>query len=375
MNKTHFSLLILCCVALTSLGGCNGKSGEADKKPEINCESFVEKINNCSKKDMPPERKEKFIAECKADQALDAKAYEPLLACASADSCDAFEKCGKEADKAVDKALAPAKVRKDIADKKIKDSRYRYRCPDMVAGVAKKDEEAPSPEMMAACKEFTVAFFAEEAVAIAADTKAKKFKDSEYRFDCEKAIKGDNKAATDDYKKACTALYTAWSDDLTTAITKTRDTATADTKNMHTECYELEKNSELLSGADGKKKAETLCEEQKLAIDAAKLNAEVDKYIAEKKTTSYYGCKSVAENLDKLGTDFAKTKKDAILKKCFIDHGKVILEVELPNMKSFCPFQIKNLVKSFNENKLAGKDPAFDALIAPVLADEKCTKE
>ncbi len=44
-------------------------------------------------------------------------------------------------------------------------------------------------------------------------------------------------------------------------------------------------------------------------------------------------------------------------------------------MKSFCPFQIKSLVKGFNDNKLAGKDPAFDALIAPVLADEKCTKE
>ncbi len=276
MNKTQFSLLILCCVALTALGGCNGKGGDADKKGEPTCEAMIDKMLSCAKKEIPADKaakfKEEFTAECKADQALDAKAYAEILKCANVDSCEEAEKCSRAAQKSFDKATAPIKIRKDIADKKIKDSRYRYRCPDMVAGVVKskdKEEEAPSPETMAACKEFVAALAVEDAAAIAADTKAKKFKESEYRFDCEKALKGEDKAATDEYKKACTAFYTAWSDDLSTAITKNRDAATAETKSLHTECYELEKNSELTSGADGKKKAEALCEEQKLAIDTS----------------------------------------------------------------------------------------------------------
>jgi hypothetical protein len=363
---------------LTFSSAC-GKKGEDTPAPKAaTCETLVEKATSCIKdaskgEDKAPtdddisKFKDMIATECKESSEIDAKAYAPVLACGTMDSCEDAMKCFKKEGKAFKKATKHVKITKDVAEKKFKE--HKYFCKDVAEG----KEEGVTPEITAACKAVLDGLAAEEAALVQEDIKAKKFKDSTHKYDCERALKGEEPAA-DSLKAACKEFYTAWTTELATAITTERDAATPDTKSS-SDCYTFSSASKTLGGDDAEKKAKLLCEEHGLAIRAAKTIQDVDKAIADKKTSGAYSCKITLEAFDKIDSDFAKAKKEVVFNKCNVEFNKFILETELPNITKYvCPFQIKNVLKAATELNLAGKDPKLDELIKTASADEKCTK-
>jgi hypothetical protein len=168
------------------------------------------------------------------------------------------------------------------------------------------------------------------------------------------------KAQSEGFKKACDGVMGAEYEAKKKLALEARDQALDD----YTRCYDLQSAAEGVS-EQAKKDAEVLCAEITAAQSTKKALEEAKATIAAKKSDISYYCKSAAEELTKIEPKSEWTQKtlDGLLQTCFIDLGKVILEVELPNL-SYCGYSLTELRAAVATYKLAGKDAAFDAELA-----------
>ncbi len=164
---------------------------------------------------------------------------------------------------------------------------------------------------------------------------------------------------SDESKKKCADLGPKLYDEL---MKKAQDLVKTAEKADFSLCYDLKDVGKKIS-PEKEKAAELVCQEIDLQVDTAAALKDIDKAIKEGKDTLSFRCMaSTIADYDKLGTEFAKTKKKELIQACFVKHGKIILEKHVPDMKDFCKFQVKDIYEFVTKNEL--KDPAIDALIA-----------
>jgi hypothetical protein len=168
------------------------------------------------------------------------------------------------------------------------------------------------------------------------------------------------KTASPTFAKACGDVAKADLAKKTQAAIAARDNGVED----FAICYDLTSAAEAVSPEE-KAKADALCAEVTIAGNAKKGIDEANAAIASGATDISYYCRSAAEELAKLPeprSEWAQKTFDAVLKTCFLELGKSILDKELP--QKFCTWPITQLREAATTYKLAGKDPAFDERLA-----------
>ena len=163
---------------------------------------------------------------------------------------------------------------------------------------------------------------------------------------------------SEDLKKKCGELGPKAFDDFMKKATELRKTAD---KQDYGLCFELKDLGKKL-GADKEKAAELICKEIDLQVTLKKATTEIDKRITEKQDSlPFYCMESTLKKFDEVATDFAKEKKKELINACFIKMGKAILEKQVPEMKGFCRYSVKEIYKAVKQYEL--KDESIDALI------------
>jgi hypothetical protein len=133
----------------------------------------------------------------------------------------------------------------------------------------------------------------------------------------------------------------------TDGVTKQRDAGEHD----FGACYDLEAYAKNVGG-DAEANAKTLCEEAKASQAVKEAKDAVQANIAKKEADMPYQCKSAIEQLDAVGTDWAKNKRGEVITACYQDLGKVIMEVKVPQMKYICDFRVKEIYQAAKTHKL-----------------------
>jgi hypothetical protein len=119
--------------------------------------------------------------------------------------------------------------------------------------------------------------------------------------------------------------------------------------------------------------AETLCNEIGLMADTAKGFKQVQENIEKKTAALPFECLYFPEQLAAIGTDWAKAKREELVKACFIDLGVIILESrDDKKIKDACGDMQKAVYKLYMTDKLAGKSEALDAQIKRYQESGKC---
>lgn len=173
---------------------------------------------------------------------------------------------------------------------------------------------------------------------------------------------------SDELKKKCGELGPKAYAELMKKAEELRGTAE---KQDYGLCFELKDLGKKV-GAEQEKAAEAICKEIDLQVTLKKALTEIDKRIAEKQESLPFQCmESTLKKFDEVGTEFAKGKKTELINACYIKMGKAILEKQVPEMKGFCRYSVKEIVKAVREHKLS--DPGIDALITQ--AAPLCDKE
>jgi hypothetical protein len=321
---------------LAACGGGDGVCGEIYDKQK----ACWEKDENFEKmKDEMPSKAE-FVAMCKAATKSRKEEVDVMAECIKEDGCEAIEAC---MDKKHDELYA--KKRAEELDGYIKEGKWSegFKECQYAGEQMKKDEK-----LAAACEKV----FSEGIPKLTG-------KDLE---DVTSACKYTEELRTISpaFKKACEGVMGAEFEAKKKAALEARDQALDD----YSRCFDLQAAAESL-GDEKKKDAEQICAQINAARSAKQALDEANASIAAKKGEMSYYCTSSAEELKKLDppNEWSTKKLDEVLKTCFLDLGKVIIEAELPNMSSFCPYSVTQLREAVATYALLGKDADFDALI------------
>lgn len=160
-------------------------------------------------------------------------------------------------------------------------------------------------------------------------------------------IDEENTALVDACKEVIPKLVEA----VTAEVTKQRDAGEHDFGT----CGDLESFAKR-AGGDAEAKAKTLCEEAQAAKMVKKAKDEAAAKVKAKDADMPYECKAALEDLGKLDTDWAKEQKKEVVKACYQELGKVIMEVKVPEMKYVCDFRVKEIYKAVGEHKIEDPD-------------------
>lgn len=326
----------LTTVALLPLSGCGGP-----------CDTFVDMELKCSDKtkDMPDEIRS-LAADMMADMCKKAVAGEGGGMLMKADDTKAGVKCAEAAGgdcgkytecqqaREVKKVITELEEAKKAAEWHKGSSTCRY-----------QDELHDNADFAKACDEF---------FAAALDAHVKK----QDTFSIENTCKGKwyEKSAT--LKKTCGDIQTKMREEFKKALIAIRDGAATD--NIYQACRNYEEAAEQVS-AEEKTKAEALCAEAKLGQRVAKAMEEVKKAKADPKTIPY-PCNKLPEELGKLEGDWAKGKRDEVVKACWLELGTAVLKIEVPKLTTFCAHKVKKVLE--HVAKFSVKGGELDALVA-----------
>ncbi len=301
------------------------------------CERIYEMETKCStesKSSFPA--KEVFVAACKAAKGTkDAAEVDDMLACAKKSSCDEYKACGK----GTRGKKRARKITASMADGKLADAwesctlsadyyadpTFKSECTKVFAADASKLTEAELSSIGTRCS-----------------------------YDKELL------AASAELATACKSIAAKRVTSLMAAATKLRDTGGDGFK----ECAELSSAAES-AGGDLAKQAKVVCDEVDAGrtvtkgIEDAKANA------AAKKAEFPYQCSTSPDELDKLGTPWAKAKRDEIIKACYVDLGLVVIAAKGADGAEYsCPYEITQVKDASTKYGLAAKYPELVAALA-----------
>lgn len=301
------------------------------------CEVIYEAESKCRGKEGD---KDRFMTACAAAKSEEPEEFAVAAKCAKEDSCEAMKACQKAARgakraKEVAAAVSAGKW-KDAWDDCTIIPEY-YGDPSFKAECLKVFAEAPTK--LSAEELRTAGFRCENGKEIAAAV-------PEFKQTCEKMNSGKLAAAT-------------------AAVTKARDTGVRDYK----ACFELETAAKT-AGGDAVAKAKTLCDEASKADDAKKGMESAREYAKAEKKSFPYQCSSVPKDLDAIGTEWAKAKKDELLKACYVELGKVVIDASAKDAKYSCPYGITQVLEANKLHDLATKFPELAEVLGRL--PEKC---
>lgn len=171
----------------------------------------------------------------------------------------------------------------------------------------------------------------------------------------------------DAMKKNCEGLAGKATAALMKDISAKRDKGTVNYKEI--KCWDLKRVAKK-AGAAQLKAAEALCKEVQIARDLKRARKEVDKQMKKERPYLPYQCgfKRLQE-MEKLGTAYAKKVKGELIELCYKKLGKLIFEKKMPKMKYFCT--VRGLYTGIQTLQI--KDPELDKWMAKAKA--KCEKK
>ncbi len=295
-----------------------------------------------------PTRSE-FISICKASMRKHKDEIDEEAKCAKEPTCDEARAC-KE------KASSARYAKKQVKD--IGENVAKAKWEDAFSDCRYMPEE-PHPDLLAACERV----FTEGMPALVAGGKAE-----DVRNACSYSV--DLKKKAPSFAKACVGVMSAELEIKKKAAIAARDAATDDN---YLQCSELRSVAEGV-GEEAKKEAETLCSEMQIASSAKQALTEARTNIDTKQSSVSYYCTSALDSLGMLEpkSDWAKKTTDELIKVCFIDSGKMIVDVVLASEYPYCDYALTQVRDAISKYSLTGKDPEFDKAIAKT--DKICAR-
>ena len=333
-NARSLALLLL---ALTTVAPACGSS---------DCDKVYDMAKKCSSKgdgdDFPSKSQFSTMCEAMKSDPKGKDEFESLATCAKEDSCDAMKACekaqrGKRRAKKIAEATAAGKWRSGFDDcttfeDYYADEAFKTECNKVFANADKLTGEDAS-KAMTRCK------YSDKVKKVAPD-----------------------------FEKACKTLASGQLAAATKAVTAARDAG----KREYKACLEL-KDVASLVGGDAVAAAQKACDEMDAAEDAKKGIDEARANAAAKKTSMPYQCDSVAEKLDKVGTEWSKKTLDDLLKACYVELGAVVIDEEGKDAKYSCPYQITKVITAIAKRDLATKFPEVAEMTKKL--PKQCTKK
>jgi hypothetical protein len=134
-------------------------------------------------------------------------------------------------------------------------------------------------------------------------------------------------------------------------VTKQRDEG----KHDFGTCHDLERFAKM-AGGDAEAKAQSLCAESQAAEMVGKALTESKEKVDAKDADIPYPCKAALEDLAKIDSEWAKAKQKEVINACYVDLGKVIMEVKVPDMKYVCDFRVKEVYQAVKDHGLDDAD-------------------
>jgi hypothetical protein len=328
MNGSTWVLAPL--AALAASIGCGGGG---------DCEAIYEAEVKCRGKGGD---KAEFMKACEAAKKEEPDEFAAAAKCSKESSCEAMKACGKKAraaqrGKDVAKALSAGKVKDAWEDCTLSadyyaDASYKAECAKVFAAAPAK---------------------------LSADERRSA------GYSCSSG--DDIKKVAPEFAKACADMSAGEVKSLMEAALKARDTGVRDFKT----CIELERAAKD-AGGDAAAKAKTLCEEADKA-EAVKKGIEDAKAKAKARSSDFpYECKSLPGELDAIGTEWAKQKREELLKACYVELGAVVVDIESKEAKYGCPYRITQLKEAAAQFDLATKFPELGELLKKL--PPKCNK-
>jgi hypothetical protein len=333
------SRVLVCSVFLAyllSACGGDGPCGEIYDKQKACWEKEAEDEDD--KRKIPS--RDMFVAACKIAEKENKKEVETMAACSKKGTCEEMEECMRAASRAEYAKEQVEEVNKQIKEGKWKDAFDNCRYAS--------DSFKDTPDLASACeKVFTEGM--------------PKLLEGEHAEDVSSACRYSEelKAASPTFATACGGVAKATLEQKTKAAIAARDGAVDD----FAICYDLQSAAEAVSPEE-KAKADALCAEITIATNAKKGIEEAKAAIAAQSTDISYYCRSAAEELVKMTTksEWATKVNDEVLRTCFIAHGTVIIDKELPG--KYCSWPLTQLREFSATYKLAELDPAFGTKLA-----------
>jgi hypothetical protein len=336
--KTWHPMIGAGLALLTVLAACGNDDGVCGQIYDKQKACWEKKAHDDEDKDDLPTKAE-FVAMCKAASGSRKEEVAEMAKCSKEDGCDAIESC-------MDAAGDARYAKKQLAEitKQIEGGKW-----DDAFDSCRYASDKKSVELTAACEKV----FTEGIPQILKGAKADSVMSA-----CQ--YSDELKASSPAFKKACTDVLGGAYETKKKEALAARDAGSDD----YTKCYDLQTAAAGVS-EDAKKEAEAICAELTIATSAKKALDEANANIAGKKAEMSYYCTSAADDLMKVDpkTEWATKTLDAVIKTCFLDLGKVIIETSLPGA-TYCPYVLTQLREYAVTYALAGQDPAFDTALA-----------
>lgn len=329
------------------LAGCADSSGVCGEIYDDSKACWVEKARGDEEAMRLIPTRRKFIAECRKKLPDYREQVEQTAECAREESCEAQTACND----------------------KLREAQWtRQHVQEIEAFVAAADwgpafrecrymGETPDPTMLAACERVYV----EGMPSLVAGGKGDDVRDA-CRYN------DDLKRQAPSFGKACEGVMAAELTIKKQAAIAARDAAQADTYAL---CSDLRSVASSM-GTAAEAEAEALCSEMTIASSAKMGLDEARTAIASRRSEVSYYCSSAIDSLNALDpkSDWARAKLDELIGVCFIEAGKVIVDVELENDYPYCSYALTQIRDANYRYNLTDREKSFASTIKKI--DKLC---
>ena len=168
-------------------------------------------------------------------------------------------------------------------------------------------------------------------------------------------------AKGDDLKAACAKLYDTAIPAMTAAVEKQRDAG----DDSGTACIDLSLLAEKKS-PEAKAAADTLCAELSAAKYAKKCEDAAAADVTANKPEYPFDCSMAQTSLDKIGSDWSKSRSESMNKTLVLGLGKLSMKATVPTMKYVCEGDVQPYYDAVK--KYAITDADIDPLMVKAAA-------
>lgn len=210
------------------------------------------------------------------------------------------------------------------------------------------------------CKKFKKCLDESGKKARAADT-AERIEKAIKEKDYSKAMmacKYNKEILTDELKKKCDEVAKTAYKEIHAKAVKMRDEGPIGTERFRV-CSDLKSAAKAL-GEEKEKEAKKICEELNIAEQGQKAIEKAKEALKEGKSIPF-NCDYSLKKITAAKGDFAEKLKKEVIQACYVDLGAAVLEKEVPKMKRFCPYKVKQIFKAVKKYDI--KDPKLDPLL------------
>ncbi len=334
-------------VVLALLAGCADSSGVCGEIYDDSKACWVKKARGDDEAMRLIPTRNKFIGQCRAKMKDYAEQVEATAECAREESCEAQAQCND-------------KLREDEwAKEHVKEIEGYVANTDWASGFreCRYLGDRPDPALLAACERV----YTEGMPALVASGKGEDVRDA-----CQ--YNADMKRLAPSFAKACQTVMAAELEQKKKDAIAARDAAQTDTYAL---CADLRRITEAMTD-DDKKQAETLCSEMSIAASAKQGLEEARASISYRRSEISYYCSSAVDSLWALDprSDWANQTLDELLRVCYIEAGKLVVEIELENQYPYCSYALTQIRDANNRFDLVAKDKTFASTIKKI--DKLC---